>query len=606
VASQQDISAQIISALGVSEPDLDTSVGSVTRKIIDAVASAISDVSSDTQLLTYQYDVNAQTGSALDAFVQLFGMSRFPAARATAVITFTRGTASDVVSVPIATQVATSDGTVVFQTLSAGILSSGALSVSVPAQAVQAGPQGNVAAASLTSLLNPVAEVTGVLNASAASGGTNQETDAQLRTRWKTTAFKSMAGTSSMFLGLALNNVNCTAANAIGASTRRTEQLQISGGQAISTVTDAQFIYPSGQVVGHDIDNGDVAVPGVQYTWNYAVNPPQVQVIDHTYFPEGQLIDLSFVYMDEASRNSNALGIYNRTDVYCAGTDATAAAQSVAFQPLIAFSSTPSSNYYAGSFIRPDSTIPAAGNIFIPLAFGPVLTVPAILIVGGIAYGLATPQNPIGTSSAGVSYAYQIVHRTGAFGWSPYSDFGLEWAANFQPVVNSVIVVGAGYTYNAVPRQIQQDVENWKLAGTDVLAHQGITQFLQFSLAIIYDTSVTISVTQQSVNTALANYLSTLGFNATLYASTVLNIVEGTPGVIAARFLTGDDYGGWNPASPNSSNVGIQQVVNGAVVNSYVNREGEPLSVFFGDDTFPSFGGTVLATKAVNTFGGFS
>lgn len=606
MASQQDVSAQIISALAVSEPDLDTSVGSVTRKIIDAVASAISDVSSDTQLLTYQYDINAQTGSALDSFVRLFGMSRFPASRATAVLTFTRGTSADAVSVPVATQVATSDSSVVFQTITAGVLSVGALSVSVPAQAVLAGPAGNVAAATLTQILNPVAEVTGVTNASAASGGSNQETDAQLRTRWKTTAFKNLAGTSAMFVGVALNNPNVNAANVIGASTRRTEQLQITGGQATSTVTDAQFIYPSGQIVGHDIDNGDVAVAGVQYTWNYSVNPPQVTVIDTTYFPEGQLIDLSFVYMDEASRNSDSLGIFNRTDVYCAGTNATAATQTLAFQPLIAFSSTPSSNYYTGSFIRPDGTNPAAGDVFIPLAFGPIITVPAILIVGGIAYGLATAANPIGTASAGVNYAYQIVHRTGPFGWSPYSDFGLEWASNFQPAANSIIVISTGYTYNNVPQQVQRNLENWKLAGTDILAHQGLAQFLQFSLAIIYDTTITISVTQQAINTALSGYLTGLGFNATLYASSVLNVVENTPGVIAARYLTADDYGNWNPLTPDNFNVGIQQVVNGVVVNSYVTSEGEPLNVFFGDDTFPTFGATVLVTKAVNTFGGFT
>ena len=54
MASQSDVSSQMIAALGVTAPDLDTSVGSVTRKIIDTVSSQIADASVDTHLLTYQ------------------------------------------------------------------------------------------------------------------------------------------------------------------------------------------------------------------------------------------------------------------------------------------------------------------------------------------------------------------------------------------------------------------------------------------------------------------------------------------------------------------------------------------------------------------------
>src|SRR6266568_1204616 len=103
--SQADVASQITAALAVSEPDLDTSIGSVTRKIIDAVASQIADASIDNQLLTYQYDVNSRVGADLDSFVQLFGLSRFPASRATGTITFTRGTSADVISVPVNAQV---------------------------------------------------------------------------------------------------------------------------------------------------------------------------------------------------------------------------------------------------------------------------------------------------------------------------------------------------------------------------------------------------------------------------------------------------------------------------------------------------------------------
>jgi uncharacterized phage protein gp47/JayE len=608
VASQADITSQIVAALAVSEPDLDTSVGSVTRKIIDAVAASISGASVDSQMLAYQYDINSMMGAALDNFVQLFGMSRYPATRATGTVTFSRTTGTDTVSVPINTQVASADGSTVVQTLVAGVLSSSALSVTLPVQSVLAGPQGNVPAGQLTNLLAPVSEITAVTNINALSGGANQETDTQLQARWKATVFKNMAGTSQMFLGIALNDPDCTAANVVDSATRRREQLQIAGGQAVSTVSDAQYIYPAGQVAGRDIDNGDVAAPGVQYTWDYTANPPEVQVIDHSYFPEGQLIELSFLYMDDASRNNPAQGIYTRVDVWCQGSRAVQAASTIPFSTAVPFSASPASTWYAGSFINPDGTPPSVGNYFLALPYGPILALPATIVVGGTTFGLATAANPMGTVKGGITYAYQIVHRTGANGWSPYSDFGLEWNAGTLPIGFSggpPIVVSSGYTYNDVPLAIQQQFESWRLAGTDVQAHQGIQAELRFSLAVVYDTSITISVTQQAISDALSSYLSQLGFNSLLYPSSVIKVVENVPGVIASRFLVGADYSSYHPAVPNDFHVGIQQIFNGAAVKSYVDTGGNPTNIEFGDDTVPVFGDTQLVTKAANTIGVF-
>lgn len=606
MASQSDVSTQIIAALAASEPDLDTTVGSVSRKIIDAVAGAVSDASLSNQLLTYQYDVDSKIGADLDTFVQLFGMSRFPAARANGTVTFTRATATDVISVPINTQVATTDLSVTVQTLATAVMGVGALTAQVPVQAVVAGPAGNVSSGTLTQLQTAVPEITSVTNISALTDGANQETDDQLRARWKATVFKSMAGTEQMFIGVALNDPDCTAANVVGSATRRREQLQIASGAATSTVSDAQFIYPTGQIVGRNIDNGDVAAPGLQYTWNYGANPPQIVVIDTTYFPNGQLVDLSFLYLDQASRNSNTNSIFNRVDVWCAGSRAQSAAQTFAFFNGIQFSSSSSNSYYTGNFVRPDGTNPGVNNIFIPLAFGPIISMDSTITVGPTTYGLASAANPLGTVTGGVTYAYQIVHRTGAFGWGPYSDFGLEWLISAEPSNGTAITVGSNYTFNDVPTAIQADLDAWRLAGTDVIAHQGKTVQLQFSMALIYDPTVSQSVTNTAIQTALSNYLSQLGFNSRVYPSSVIQVVENTPGVIAARFITSLDIPGWNPATPNAFNVGIQQLVAGVITQSYVDSSGNPVDIEFGDDTIPSFGGTVLTAKAGNTFGSFT
>jgi uncharacterized phage protein gp47/JayE len=606
MASQSDISSQIISVLAASEPDLDTTVGSVTRKIIDAVAASISTASLDQQMLSYQYDINSMTGAALDAFVQLFGMSRYPATRAVGTVSFTRGTATDTATVPSGLQVASEDGSVVAVTLTAVILDPAALSGTAPVQVVTAGPQGNVATGTLTQVQSPVAAITSCTNVSPLTGGANQETDTQLQARWKATVFKSMAGTSQMFIGIATNDPDCTAANVVDGATRFREQVQIAGGAAASTVSDAQYTYPSGQVAGRDIDNGDVAAPGTQYIWGYQNDPPSIAVIDSSYFPNGELVDLSFLYMDAYSRNSATAGVYSRVDVWCAGSRPTACTATVNYHNATTFSSVTTSNWYRGNFVRPDGTAPATGNVFVALPWGPIVTLPPVLVVNGVTYGLATPDFPLGAVSGGVTYAYQVVHRTGAFGWSPYSDFGLEWDSAFQPPSGKALVLSEDYTYNNVPAAIQASLENWRLAGQDVLAHQGISVSLQFSLAVIFDPSVTQSVTQASINTSLQTYLSQLGFNSRIYPSSVIQAVEGTPGVIASRFLTGADYPSWNSATPNNFKVGIQQVYQGVVTQSYVDSGGNPVDIALGAAQLPSFGGAVVVPKAGNTMGPFA
>jgi uncharacterized phage protein gp47/JayE len=606
MASQSDISSQIISVLAASEPDLDTSVGSVTRKIIDAVAASISSASLDSQMLSYQYDINSMTGAALDSFVQLFGMSRYPATRAVGTVSFTRGTATDTVSVPVGTQIASEDGSVVVQTLTAAILDPAALSGTAPVQVVTAGPQGNVSTGTLTQLQSPVAEVTSCTNVTALTGGANQETDSQLQARWKATVFKNMAGTSQMFLGIATNDPDCTAANVVDGATRFREQLQVVSGQAVSTVSDAQYVYPSGQVCGTDIDNGDVAAPGTQYTWNYQQVPPSISVIDASYFPDGELIDLSYLYMDTYSRNSPSDGIYSRVDVWCAGTRPAAATTTVNYTSATQFSSIPESSWYAGDFIRPDGTLPTAGNVFIALPWGPIITVPSVLVVDGVTYGLASQGYPLGAVSGGVTYAYQVVHRNGASGWSPYSDFGLEWDSAYQPPAGSPVTLSEDYTYNDVPAAIQANLESWRLAGQDVLAHQGITVSLQFSLAVIFDPSVTQSVTMTAINTSLQTYLSQLGFSSRIYPSSVIQAVESTTGVIASRFLTGADYPGWSPADASYFDVGIQQVYEGVVTQSFVSSSGDPVDITLGAAQLPAFGGAVVVPRAGNTMGAYA
>jgi hypothetical protein len=214
----------------------------------------------------------------------------------------------------------------------------------------------------------------------------------------------------------------------------------------------------------------------------------------------------------------------------------------------------------------------------------------------------------LGTVSGGVTYAYQIVHDNTANGWTPQSLFGLEWSAANLPANNSVFTLGVdgAYSYNEVPTSIQKELDSWRLAGTDVRSHQATQVKLQFSFAIMYERIAYPPQVNQSINTALSDWLNSLGLSATLQVSDVLQMVHNVPGVDNVRFLNGADYPTWTFGTTNNFAVGIQRLSSaGTVQTSYVDATGRPKDVNFKDSEVPQFGGCVFAQKAANSFGSY-
>jgi hypothetical protein len=605
--TQADIASQMRAALAASMPELDTTVGTPAAKILDAVAGSIADAYVDNQLLTYTYDIDSKTDADLDAFCQLFGIARLPAKRASGTVTFTRGSENidAAVFIPINFQITSStDVGIIFQTVTGATMDVGVTSVTVPVQAVDAGPAGNIGPNLINNLSSPIQGVASATNTSATSGGLDQETDSALRARWKATVFRSMAGTEDMFLGIALNDPDCFAANVVTATKLVREQIQVASGTATSTVNDAKYVFGTPVSFGTDIDNGVVFVAGHDYTFTPTL-PPTVTVTNSTAIPNGTIADLEYQYTPTASRSNPSTGIVNRIDVWCAGSRAVSAQQSMIFQNTKTFGS---SAYPLANYVRPDGSHPANGNIFLPLAFGPILTVSPTIVVGSTTYGLATTTNPLGTVTGGVTYAYQIVHDNTTFGWTSSSNFGLEWNAANVPANNSVFTVGSdgAYTYNEVPLSVQREIDSWRLAGTDVQAHQAASVRLRFSLAVMYDRISYPPQVNQSMDAALSGWLNGLGLNSVVQVSDVLQVLHGVPGVDNVRFLNGSDWPGWTSGTTNSYQVGIQQLSStGTVISSYVDSTGRPKDVFFTDSQVPQFGASLYQQKAQNSFGSY-
>ncbi|MFH8483104.1 baseplate J/gp47 family protein [Streptomyces sp. NPDC018055] len=611
--SREDIVTQMRDALMVSDPELDTSIGTPLRKILDAVGGSLANAYVENHLLSYAYDIDSKNDADLDAFTRLFGIARIPARRAIGRVTFSRtGNLTATVFIPVGTEITSSlDSSIVVQAVTGATMMPGTTSVTVAVQAVTAGPEGNLGAGMASQITSPIQGVNSVVNPSALTGGTSRETDSELRERWKKTVFRSLAGTEQMYLGVALDDGDCYAASVVGSSRTRSEILQVPvSGNIVTQITDARYIYSSPvQVVKAD---GTPLVKDYDYTW-IPSNPPQIAKLSGSFPAAGELLTVDYQYLPTVSRNDPATGITNRVDIFTGGTRAQAAQASLVFRSAKKWQTVSTIDLYTGHWLRADLTRPEALNVFVPLPFGPIVTVPASMTIGATTYGLATKTNPLGTVANGITYAYQIVHEDTVNGWTPMSRFGLEWHRTYLPADGTSFAVGSAgdYTYNEVPASVQDAVNRWRLVGIDAQVHQAKQRWLRFSLGVMYTASSTGSAAsvQAAIRTALSDYLNRMGFNSNVQVSDVLAVIHQVPGVDNCRLLHGGDVIGYSSANPNASVVGIQQIAptgapDSAALVSYVEAaSGRARDIYFRDDELPVLGAVVFKTLARNSFG---
>lgn len=610
MATTGDIVARMREALRIAEPNLDTSPGTVARKILDTVGEALGEAYSDNYLLNYQYDIDSKVEGDLDDFVALFGFTRLPAQRAQGSVTFTRpndtsAATTSLVIAPATQVVAQTNPLVYVQTMVSAVLPPGTLSQAVPVQAVQAGPRGNVAAGLLTTLVSTTPGISTVVNPGALSGGTAEESDAELRDRFKRTVFRSLAGTEAMYLGVSQEvpqdplqpstKLN-SRVSVIGSSKRRREQIQIVSGTASVSLTNAAYIYADNVICGADIDNGQFLVPGSEFTFT-PTNPTNrndatavLASVSSVAMPDG-IYDLEFEYVPQASRNDPgntrfAQGsINNRIDIWIDGVSVEVATQSVVFSTANPFTAaTVNDPYYAAYYSQsnPAAANPPVGWYFIPLTFGPILSVPASITIAGTTYNYGSD--------------YWYVGRSDTFGNAPNSKYGLSWtnAAGRQPANNSVFPLV--YNYNRAAFDTQEAIRNWRLLATDTWVHAGFSQPLKFNFAVVYDRRFDSTAVKTEVDNALASFINNIGFGDSVQVSDVLNVVHNVPGIDNVRFLTSTD-------NPTTYAITRMSRYDPTAQIGVVQSGGRAIDYDMRELIYPVFHSTVIVPKAPNTFG---
>jgi uncharacterized phage protein gp47/JayE len=601
MATTNDVVAQMRATLAITEPDLDTSIGTTTRKILDAVGETVAEAYADQYLMNYQYDLDAKAGADLDDFVALFGFTRHVAKRSTGVVTFERQNAApEGLFLSSGLQVSTQDfPPLVFTTTVPAVLEKGSVSISVPVQAVQGGSQGNISPGAISRIVTPVEGFSSVGNTLSFSGGTDAESDESLRIRFRRTVFRNLAGTDAMFLGLALEDSDVTQANVLGANKYFREQIQVVNGSATSTLQQAFSIYPGSSVLGVNIDGGEILLAGIHYTFDATVNPPTITKIVRT-IPPGEtdpfadgIYELEYEYVPRASRNNPASGITNRVDIYVNGMRTEEARETAIFLLDQTFNNTAGSPLNRNNFRRAtDNTIPQNGNIFVRYAFSPVVD-PALsdfLVINGVTY------------QEGVDFF--LVNDITSSGGTSTSLSGIEWktAANGAPKVvpPNNTAFSLNYAFNVVPRDVEDSITQWGLVSTDVRVHQARRVLLNAHLAVMLAPGFSRDSVKPAIFQAISDLMSGIAFNGVVQVSDVLGVVMGVAGVDAVRFLHSSDVGDGRYAMQEVSEGGDIITTYATNVTGQIRRA---IDVLMADDQVPVLNDLIVQFKAQNTMG---
>ena len=489
-----------MAALNVAEPDLDLSVGTTARKIVDTFSGQLAAGYQSNNVSTSSIDITNLTGAALDNYVAGFGMTRFTAKNSTGLVLISRPpvisaiTAPDVI-IPGGTIVATTDtNQVTFSVLFTVVLPAADLTIDVPVIAVNGGLSGNSAAGAITVISTPVQGVTSVTNPLAMTGGADAESDAALIARFQANNFRGFTGTVANLTGVALENAAVERVNVIGARSTTQVQMTILNHDGNTLPVVWPYIFTDNMFFGTSIADGEILNPTSQYTativavqaWAPTMAYTANQVVSYL----GQLYSAITGFTSGVSfvlANWTSLGgvVTATAPNYYVAITVTAPTQ--AFVVAAAAATVPS------IIITGTNDTFSFGGVVYTVAAGTYSTAATLMTAMGAALAGATALSTVCalTNSSGTFTATSVVPGTPGNGLAFVEDNGFLALSGFGPT--QVLAGGSGapdgiyelqydylssWTRNSVTANILNDVDIWT-DGTDI---QPATETLPFGV----------------------------------------------------------------------------------------------------------------------------
>jgi len=333
--SQSQFSEQMIAQLRLLKPTISAEAGTPERLLLEVVGQGLAENQIDLVGLQNALNIDTKYGSNLDNFVELFGFTRISASKAEGYVVFSRNTEAPY-NIPIPqgtllqskTTNSTSGAVSQFVTSVPGVLEKGQTKTNpIPIVATTSGSNGNVPAESITIMVgSPILGITAVTNPTETSNGEEGENDNSLKTRFKNTVFRNLAGTESQYLALAISTAFSKKANVIGPVSTYQEYIEVpqkndSEPYAYAVGGISYPGAPTKVVTKVNVSGSEVEIPSISNIANLGITTGESVVIyKEGFYPA---VEVSGVTVSEVISGSNKFKISGThtglalTDVVC-------------------------------------------------------------------------------------------------------------------------------------------------------------------------------------------------------------------------------------------------------------------------------------------------
>lgn len=501
-----EIAAEIIAKLKTTVPGFSLELGTVERKMVDAVAESIAEGYVDQYLVGSLLDIESKAGLELEQWVATFGFGRLQGRQAKGVVRVELTTANPQdISLAAGTQFYTRQGLpgsnnpLYFSSTQAVVIPAGSYVADVPVKCTVVGTAGNVPPDSIV-YVGSIVGATSVTNLTSMTGGVDVESDAELRQRFKDTFMRNIAGTEDWYLGLALQNINVSKAVCFGPIRKYVTQIAVPDTTLNLDVTaDVAYAWPKATSVFKDYGQ-DTEVFYREYDdflW-VGGSSPQLSRVPTGAMVTDEIVDVEFEYTPDASRNDPPNGITNKVDLFVNGTDPYTTTERTVVSSQTLDGATEADEMYPGNFARVGSAgDPSAVNRFMRLGSVPIITFPSSIVVGGTNYQQGTH--------------YHVLRGTTKDAGSTREIAGIEW---LPAGPSSDTPLTLTYVYNRIPEVLGAVVKQNKQITTDVMVHQARYAYLRVFLSIEYDRNLVISQVDNAIQERLRTYFAGLPYGA--------------------------------------------------------------------------------------------
>lgn len=503
----------MIAFLQGSRPDIATQTGSVVNDVvISTVANQLSPESGvgtgvypsilyTQELQAFVDNASVLTSSDLDQIGNNYGMTRLPGTQATGTITFrirNYTTSSSIVTVPSGTVVstlATSQSPAIAFATTAGVTFTPSLapsyfnpvtgfyeqSTTIICQTI--GAIGNVGAQTITSLVSSVSGIDTVTNNTAATGGTDIESNSAFAARIQIKLEGNNVGTPDGIISLVNTNPSVQQSIVVGPNDPEMQRDQFGG---------SVDVYIKGQILTTVSDIPLYSTTGTQ----------------------------QFVLLHQPALSVGSVtGIVSAVPyTFVAGTD-------------YKFVENPNS-LFGGSTLSA-SYVDFNISTFFTITFVSDLTHLIVNSSSGMQSGDTIHQGAFSTTITTVTDStHIIVGSTAGFGT------GSATFTGFKPDNNTVVTIT--YTYDSLIETLQalfEDNSN-HIAASDILVREAIEAFINVTASIVVLPGYISGTVVANVQTNLTVYLNGLGLGAVIDLSDLVVVIEATPGVDSVNLTT--------------------------------------------------------------------